>query len=326
MPRPISCQLRCGRLGNPQWHDLCAACFDEFALRPVLKASQSDARQLPVALADCSEAVVEDLDFTTQPWTETLPLTLLCLTSLEAAVFLLALILGGIAPLSENPLLGTSSALLYRLGGLFPQQGQWWRLVSGQFLHAGFLHLIPNLGLRWLVAEPLESCWGSWKCFEVVMVASSTGALLSAAVSGGAGGAGWLGAVSGRRLSASASSSLFGLAGARLIALPGQPFSGACLIHRIAWWLTATSVVLALAIGAFLPIIDTFGHIGGFVAGSAWAVLRLWPRHRSSAARLCFSLWIAVALLLLCFSIRGLYICSQDPGCGPPSSEFTLIF
>ncbi|CAJ1372241.1 unnamed protein product, partial [Effrenium voratum] len=38
LARRLECQLRCGALGNPQWHDLCSQCFCKYALRPALAA------------------------------------------------------------------------------------------------------------------------------------------------------------------------------------------------------------------------------------------------------------------------------------------------
>src|SRR5690606_21848028 len=46
------------------------------------------------------------------------------------------------------------------LHGWFVAQGEWWRIVSGAFLHAGLLHLGMNMLLLWFLAQELEPALG----------------------------------------------------------------------------------------------------------------------------------------------------------------------
>src|SRR5919199_821728 len=54
---------------------------------------------------------------------------------------------------------GTTSlgGTLYEKGALFGPlvaQGDWWRLITGGFLHANFLHLGMNMLILWLIGGP----------------------------------------------------------------------------------------------------------------------------------------------------------------------------
>ena len=53
---------------------------------------------------------------------------------------------------------------LYRLGGLVPESvlaGEWWRLLSATFLHAGFLHLLLNMLALYFLGGFVESTFGA---------------------------------------------------------------------------------------------------------------------------------------------------------------------
>ncbi|MDJ0704611.1 MAG: rhomboid family intramembrane serine protease [Leptolyngbyaceae cyanobacterium MO_188.B28] len=53
---------------------------------------------------------------------------------------------------------------LYRLGGLAPSavlRGEWWRLLSSTFLHAGFLHLLLNMLALYFLGAFLETTLGA---------------------------------------------------------------------------------------------------------------------------------------------------------------------
>jgi rhomboid protease GluP len=59
------------------------------------------------------------------------------------------------------------SWVLYRLGALVPAavviRGEWWRMVTANFLHGGWMHALMNVaGLYWL-GETLEHRLGSWR-------------------------------------------------------------------------------------------------------------------------------------------------------------------
>jgi membrane associated rhomboid family serine protease len=59
-------------------------------------------------------------------------------------------------------------------GALIPaavlQNGQWWRIVTGAFLHAGLLHIGVIMMSLWFLGRFIELALGSWRMLLVYMV------------------------------------------------------------------------------------------------------------------------------------------------------------
>lgn len=59
------------------------------------------------------------------------------------------------------------------LGALIPaavlQDGQWWRIITGAFLHGGLLHIGVNMLSLWFLGRFIEYALGSWRMFAVYM-------------------------------------------------------------------------------------------------------------------------------------------------------------
>lgn len=130
--------------------------------------------------------------------------------------------------------------------------GEWYRLVSGAFLHAGFLHLGMNMFLLWLLGQVLEPALGRVRFVGVYVASLLGGALGVMLLDPGAPTVGASGAV-------------FGLMGALVVLQlrAGQsPFQSGI----------GTLVVLNLVITFVVPGISIGGHIGGLVAGGLAAV------------------------------------------------------
>ena len=90
-----------------------------------------------------------------------------------------------LAPMSENPFVGPSALVLVQTGAqvsgcILPPTGQWWRLVSAMFLHAGWLHLIANMGALLLIGCPIERAWGSVRIGVVYFVSGISAAFSTA--------------------------------------------------------------------------------------------------------------------------------------------------
>ena len=62
---------------------------------------------------------------------------------------------------------------LYQLGALVPQavqSGQWWRLLSANFLHYGWLHLLTNMLGLYFLGRPVEMALGTVRYLFVYLV------------------------------------------------------------------------------------------------------------------------------------------------------------
>ena len=185
--------------------------------------------------------------------------TTLALLALLGAMFLVEVTVGG--KLGGDPL------TLFRLGALSPAavlDGDWWRLGSYAFLHAGPVHLLFNAYALWILMRPLEGLFGA---------APALGIFSATAIAGGAASVAsallirhslWQPAVG-------ASGGIFGLFGAhvalywrlrsRLTPEARQAAARTLLFNLL--------VNLALAVGAAavgFPL-DNAAHAGGFVAG-----------------------------------------------------------
>jgi membrane associated rhomboid family serine protease len=141
--------------------------------------------------------------------------------------------------------------------------GEWWRLITAAFLHAGPLHLLMNMLALWWVGSVLEYLLGSGRY------------LLLYVVSGLAGSAGALLATPPDRFTVGASGCIFGTFGALFVLeqlrAPGQMGPAFTLI------------VLNLVITFAVPNISIGGHLGG-LAGGALGALALARFGRGHAA------------------------------------------
>ena len=143
------------------------------------------------------------------------------------------------------------SGTVYEKGALFGPlvaHGDWWRLVTAGFLHAGILHLGMNMLILWLIGSPLEEMLGRGRyvlLYFVSLLAGSAGALLQA-----------LPLVN----TVGASGAIFGLFGALLVL---EYFATGQIVGGQAFGL----IVINLIFSFTFSNISWGGHIGGLVGG-----------------------------------------------------------
>ncbi|MBI4606826.1 MAG: rhomboid family intramembrane serine protease [Planctomycetes bacterium] len=136
------------------------------------------------------------------------------------------------------------------------RQGEWWRVVSAGFLHAGFLHILMNGFVLYdlgRLCEPLLSSWKLLVVYGASLAGGSAGSLLYKA---------WRGGREADIPSVGASGALCGLIGLLLVYAVRERHHE--LRDGILRWI-AWIVVLTLLV----PSVDHAAHAGGFAVGCA---------------------------------------------------------
>ena len=143
--------------------------------------------------------------------------------------------------------------------------GEWYRLASATFLHAGLLHLGLNMYMLWIFGTQLEALMGRRRFLGLYVVSGLGGSALSYAF-----------APDGQQ-SLGASGAIFGVFGAYIVVARrlGRNISQL-------WLLLGINVVIG-----FMPgyNIDWRAHAGGLLAGAAVGLVSAYtPRQRSRQA------------------------------------------
>jgi membrane associated rhomboid family serine protease len=144
--------------------------------------------------------------------------------------------------------------------------GDWWRLVTNEFLHGSPIHLFFNMLMLWWFGRPLEALLGRGRFLAVyflAILAGSAGALL----------------VSPDSATIGASGAVFGILGAGLVLERNRidVFGGSALFV----------VILNLAFTFAVGYVSIGSHVGGLIGG-ALAVLALarWGRGHAIYGRI----------------------------------------
>ncbi len=137
-------------------------------------------------------------------------------------------------------------------------QGQLWRLVTPIFLHSDqtVLHIALNMYALFYIGPTLERFYGRQRYIVLFLLSGFAGNVLSFMFT--------------QAQSLGSSTAIFGLLGAEgvLIYQNREIFGG---IARRALSQVVIIAVINLIIGATLPGIDNWGHVGGLVGGTLFA-------------------------------------------------------
>ncbi len=138
--------------------------------------------------------------------------------------------------------------------------GEWWRMASSTFLHVGVAHLLLNVYGLWVLGRLVEQMQGSARTLAIYAVAGFAGAMASTYIGGTATAVGASGAVVGLMGAAVAE---LGVYRRHYPTSWARPLFGMLLLLSVA----------QLAVGFFYPIVDQWGHVGGFVGGALMGVV-----------------------------------------------------
>jgi len=158
---------------------------------------------------------------------------------------------------SPGALWHPSSELLLNAGadyGPLFAGGQWWRSCTSGFVHIGVIHLGMNMLALWSIGGALEPRIGVLKFAIIYAVSLFAASFLSLYYHPFV-------------ESAGASGAIFGLLGCQIISILSlwNQIPKLRLFNLLAGDLMV--IGLYIAIGFFVPFLDGYGHLGGFVGG-----------------------------------------------------------
>ncbi|MDX6607947.1 MAG: hypothetical protein QOD14_2487 [Solirubrobacterales bacterium] len=202
------------------------------------------------------------------------------LIGLNVIVFLVELLGGGAGSLNG----GGQVVVDAGLRGPDIANGDWWRVITGGFLHAGILHLLLNMYVLYIAGSILEPGIGTPRfvgIYFVSLVAGSLGALI----------------VDPNTLTVGASGAIFGLMAAVIVVARGRG------VEQIAQQF-GLFVVLNLVLTFSISGISVGGHIGGLVGGAVAALLVMFVERRMSG-RPGFTLELAGIVVMIAATFAG---------------------
>ena len=165
------------------------------------------------------------------------------------------------------------------------RNGEWYRLVTSGFTHAGLLHLALNMWFIWILGSILERAIGSVRftlLYFASLLAGSAGALIADPYA----------------LTVGASGAAFGLLGAMVV---GMRQRGVAVLRSDVGVLLILNLVLTFAI----PGIAIGGHIGGLIGGAICGVALLAPRRERQMWELAVPILVMVASVALAYWAAG---------------------
>ena len=178
---------------------------------------------------------------------------------------------------------GTQLFNKFALNGPAVADGDYWRIVTSGFLHAGLLHILFNMYLLYLLGNMLEPAIGSVRfaiVYFVALFAGSLGALI----------------VSPDALTVGASGAVFGLMGAAAVELsarginPMETGIGGLIIFNLLF----SFVFSGISIG---------GHIGGLIGGALTGFVFLQADQRHIPRQAALGLTVALGALVFAAAV-----------------------
>ena len=160
--------------------------------------------------------------------------------------------------------------------------GEYYRLLTGIFLHGGLFHLLFNCYALWIIGNQIESYMGRCKYLIIYLFSGLMGALFSITFSNYA--------------SIGASGAVFGLLGSMLyFGYHYRIYLGSVIKSQI-----VPLIIFNLVLGFIISGVDNFAHIGGLLGG-ALITVALGVKYKSTSFEKTNG-WI-VTVILVAFMI-----------------------
>ncbi|GAA4592035.1 rhomboid family intramembrane serine protease [Planotetraspora phitsanulokensis] len=163
--------------------------------------------------------------------------------------------------------------------------GEWWRLITGAFLHSGLIHIGFNMWALYMIGPELERRLGSLR-FATLYLLSALGGSVAIYLFGYA--------------AVGASGAIYGLFGALFVVAKRLGFDA-----RGVLWVLAINVVITFVV----PGISWQGHLGGLVTGTLVAAAFAYaPAKNRTAVQFGSAAAVLVVLILLVTQLSPLAI------------------
>ena len=176
------------------------------------------------------------------------------------------------------------------------QSGEWFRLITPIFIHAGWLHLLLNSYALWVVGTQVEKLYGSAR-FLLIYLLSGVGGVAGS----------YFGQIFMQRPDApsvGASGAIFGLFG--VLAVVGFRYRHEMppAIRRAMTAGVLPVIAVNLFIGLSIPFIDNSAHIGGLLTGAALTLIipYIAPGREGVSKAGLLIIALCLAVIIYCFA------------------------
>jgi membrane associated rhomboid family serine protease len=205
-------------------------------------------------------------------------------------------------------LTGGEGGRVYEEGALFGSiagfptlgvaHGQWWRIVTGGFLHENLLHIAFNMYVLYVLGVMLEPVLGRLRfglIYAVALLCGSLGSLL----------------VSPHSVTVGAARAVFGIMGAAAVEMRAREIP---LMQSGVGGLILINLVISFA----LPGISWGGHVGGLIGGALAALaIQQGARRRMQSLALGACIALAAAAFAGCIAVSK----SSEAEATPPQVQ-----
>jgi len=222
------------------------------------------------------------------------PIVTQILIAMNALVFVLDIVGGGSLSGTAGRFdadWGLIGGFAFRFGGggVGVAFGEWYRLVTGGFVHAGLIHVGMNMLVLWLLGTQVERILGHARFAALYLASLMAGAFAVMLANP-------------TQLTVGASGAIFGLMGAAVAFQRSQRIN---LMQSGLGGLIILNLVITFAI----PGISIAGHVGGLVGGflTGWVLFQLDRKVRNEWAGVAVALAMAWIFALGAIWAAGQY-------------------
>ena len=208
-----------------------------------------------------------------------IPIVTYIIISICVAMFVLCFFVGnGPSDVKTLVLMGANSSY-------YTKAGEYYRLLTCIFLHAGFAHIICNMYSLIVIGPQVESFYGKLKYLFIFLISGICGSILSLVFS------------SSNIVSVGASGAIFGLLGAIIyFGYHYRVYLGNVLKSQI-----IPVIILNLVIGFMVSGIDNFAHVGGLIGGLFAAMVCGVPDKSSTSDKINGCILLIIYLIFIVY-------------------------